>query len=249
MKRRKVLEKKKSMEELMKEASAVKDQISLFPRFRCFDRNGLSVYLESGVGEKLSSCMKRYIQTLLKINMAGPYGAEWKIEEKVKRREMVAAEARYIFARDASIAKVNETSSTGGKEENCTLWMGDGDPVVGFVQYRFVLEENVPVIYVYELQLEPHVQGKGLGIFLMQLIELIACQYHMSAVMLTVQKQNLHAMKFYISKLRYAISTTSPSKVGAEKNYEILCKAFDREAKAKLEVYVPTRVLLASQFL
>jgi GNAT superfamily N-acetyltransferase len=46
--------------------------------------------------------------------------------------------------------------------------------LVGFVHYRFVLEEDVPVLYVYELQLESRVQGKGLGKFLMELIELIA---------------------------------------------------------------------------
>eukprot|EP00268_Persea_americana_P004715 TRINITY_DN11525_c0_g1_i3.p1 TRINITY_DN11525_c0_g1~~TRINITY_DN11525_c0_g1_i3.p1 ORF type:complete len:148 (-),score=42.75 TRINITY_DN11525_c0_g1_i3:199-642(-) len=62
---------------------------------------------------------------------------------------------------------------------------------------------------------------------------------HMGAVMLTVQKRNVLAMRFYTSKLRYTISTISPSRVdpllGVEKSYEILCKAFDHEAKAKLE--------------
>ncbi|KAJ6835879.1 N-alpha-acetyltransferase 40 [Iris pallida] len=115
----------------------------------------------------------------------------------------------------------------------------DGDRVVGFVHYRFIVEEDIPVIYVYELQLESCVQGKGLGKFLMQLIELIARKNRMGAVMLTVQKANVLAMSFYTSKLRYAVSTISPSRVdpliGAEKSYEILCKTFDSEARAKLE--------------
>lgn len=92
---------------------------------------------------------------------------------------------------------------------------------------------------MYELQLGPHVQRKGLGKFLMQLIELIAHKNQMGAVVLTVQKENLLAMNFYMSKLRYTISTISPSRVdplmGLERSYEILCKAFDHEAKAILE--------------
>jgi hypothetical protein len=38
---------------------------------------------------------------------------------------------------------------------------------------RFDLEDDVPVVYCYELQLEEAAQRKGLGKFLMQLLELI----------------------------------------------------------------------------
>jgi GNAT superfamily N-acetyltransferase len=44
----------------------------------------------------------------------------------------------------------------------------------GLYHHRFVVEEDVPVAYMYELQLESCAQGQGLGKFLMQLIELIA---------------------------------------------------------------------------
>lgn len=228
MKRKEALEKKKAVDEAIRSASAQKDHLASFRPFSQYERNGLSVYLESGSGDQLSSPMKQYIQKLLKVNMEGPFGPEWPTEEKVKRREMVAPEAQYIF--------VHDTPKTSPAS---THWAGDGDPVVGFVHYRFVVEEEIPVIYVYELQLEPSVQGKGLGKFLMQLIELIARKNHMGAVVLTVQKTNVLAMNFYMSKLRYMISSISPSRVDPllEKNYEILCKAFDQEAKAKLEFY------------
>ena len=48
--------------------------------------------------------------------------------------------------------------------------------LLGFVYYRFVVEEPLPVLYVYELQMEPSAQGKGLGKFMMQLIEQMACK-------------------------------------------------------------------------
>lgn len=93
--------------------------------------------------------------------MEGPYGSEWPTEEKIKRREMVSPEARYIFVRD----------SQSGTADDCPEGK---DPMIGFIHYRFTLEEEIPILYVYELQLEPRAQGKGLGKFLMQLIELIA---------------------------------------------------------------------------
>lgn len=102
--------------------------------------------------------------------MEGPYGSEWPTEEKVKRREMVAPEARYIFVREGEPPNASATE--------------DKAPIVGFVHYRFTLEEEVPVLYVYELQLEPRLQRKGLGKFLMQLIELIARKVKISILQL-----------------------------------------------------------------
>ncbi|KAK6123781.1 hypothetical protein DH2020_042478 [Rehmannia glutinosa] len=220
-----VLEKKKATENVIKVASSVNDHLSNFPHFRHYRRNGLSA---------------------AHLNMEAPYGPEWPAEEKIKRREMVAEEARYIFVHEVSNKDVDGVSELKEKERTCSC---EG-PIVGFVHYRFILEEEVPVVYVYELQLEPHVQGKGLGKFLMQLIELIACeklihclqfsQNRMGAVVLTVQRANLVAMDFYIHKLRYTISAISPSRfdplLGPEKTYEILCKTFDHEARAVLEV-------------
>ncbi|XP_078433574.1 acyl-CoA N-acyltransferases (NAT) superfamily protein isoform X2 [Wolffia australiana] len=221
IKRKEILERRKAINEVVKAAYAVGDHLSSFPAFLKYQRNGLSLFLESGSGSGLSIPIKQYIQSLLKVNMEKRYGNEWSTEEKVKRREMVDPEACYIFIRE---------------EENQT------HPIVGVVNYRFTIEEDLPVLYVYELQLEPHVQGKGLGKFLMQLIELIALKSKMAAVMLTVQKSNEPAMKFYLCKLRYQISKISPSKVDplseAEASYEILCKVFNAEAKPKLEAKI-----------
>ncbi|MCL7050534.1 hypothetical protein MKW94_025791 [Papaver nudicaule] len=231
MKRREVLEKKKAIDEIIKTANnPSKDHIfSLIPcSYRHYNRNGLSVYLESGTGSCLNSSKKQYIQKLLKVNMEVAYGPEeWVFEEKVKRREMVAHDARYVFVRETADNAAALSNDRGG----------GGNGFVGFVQYRFVLEEEVPVMYVYELQLEQRVQGKGLGRFLMELVEVIAYENRMSAVMLTVQRGNAFAMDFYMSKLRYVISSNSPSQMGFDKNYEILCKpVVDHEAKEKLVV-------------
>jgi hypothetical protein len=102
--------------------------------------------------------------------MEGPYGSEWQEEEKVKRREMVDPEARYIFVHEVVNSNADDMTTVLTEEDTSTSRQEDSGPLVGFVHYRFVLEEDVPVLYVYELQLESCVQGKGLGMFLMELI-------------------------------------------------------------------------------
>uniref|UniRef100_A0A0D9YZ15 N-alpha-acetyltransferase 40 n=1 Tax=Oryza glumipatula TaxID=40148 RepID=A0A0D9YZ15_9ORYZ len=252
--RKQILGRKKAVEELIRKAVAVKDHLAQFPDFHKYQRNGLLVYLESGHGNQLPLSTRKYIQNLLKVNMEGQYGPEWPSEEKIKRREMVAPEARYIFVRQSSNAITTQNIMKQDSGLEFTHEACNEDRLIGFVHYRFVLEEDVPVVYVYELQMVPSAQGKELGKFLMELIELIACKHEgsadfdgvymqsqMGAVMLTVQKANNLAMAFY-KKLRYVISSTSPSRVdplclqiGLEKNYEILCKACESEAKSKLE--------------
>ncbi|KAH6820714.1 Acyl-CoA N-acyltransferases superfamily protein [Perilla frutescens var. hirtella] len=233
--RREILERKKATENRIKAAYSVKDHLTNFPHFRHYRGNGFYAHLESGHGNRLPGHTKQYIQNLLKLNMEAPFGPEWPDEEKIKKRDMVAQEACYIFVHEISNEDADKVSEFMDVGRTCSC----KGPIVGFLHYRFVLEEEVPVVYVYEVQLEHRVQGKGLGKFLMQLIELIACQNGMGAVVLTVQRANPLAMDFYITKLRYKISAISPSKVnpmGPERNYEILCKVFDHEAIAVLEV-------------
>ncbi|KAL9659298.1 hypothetical protein QQ045_024103 [Rhodiola kirilowii] len=238
IKRKEILERKKAVDDLIKLAydETESDPLAAFSPFRQYCRNGLSISLESGSGDKLSMHVKQYIQRLLKLNMEKPYGDEWPAEEKIKRMEMAAQEARYLFAVEHQAVCATKVSGEHGKEMDDLSVVESKGPIVGFVHYRFTVEEDVPVLYVYELQLEPRVQGKGLGKFLMQLLELIAHKKQMYAVVLTVQRENLAAMKFYLNKLRYNVSSISPSKFGIEKNYEILCKSFHIEAKEKLEV-------------
>uniref|UniRef100_A0A7C9AY06 N-alpha-acetyltransferase 40 n=2 Tax=Opuntia streptacantha TaxID=393608 RepID=A0A7C9AY06_OPUST len=231
-KRKEMLEKKKVVDGLIKAASALRDPLASFPAFHHYNQQGFCLRLETGRGDKLSRPLKQYMQKLLKLNMERHYGTEWPTEEKVKHREMVASDARYIFVYEVPTSSRND-------EMGLIPMNGNVGEVVGFVHYRFILEEELPVLYVYELQLEQHVQGKGLGKFLMQLLELIARKSCMAAIMLTVQKANLSAMLFYTNKMHYCVSAISPSRVepmvGAEKNYEILCKTFDEQAKSRLE--------------
>ncbi|KAI4326300.1 hypothetical protein MLD38_031628 [Melastoma candidum] len=234
--RSEILRKKRAAEGLVSAASSVVDHLSDLDAFRYYDHEGLSVRLDCGRGDRLSAPVKRYIQNLLKVNMEGPFGPEWPTEEKAKRQEMVAPEARYIFVLDDSGQSMSKKSPDVGR---CYRHEEDSLNLVGFVHFRFMVEEELPILYVYELQLEARIRGKGLGNFLMELIEVIAKKNHMNAVVLTVQKANHAAMEFYTRKLRYEVSIISPSRVepsvGKNVSYEILCKAFDLESREVLE--------------
>ncbi|KAG6548942.1 hypothetical protein Mapa_009710 [Marchantia paleacea] len=244
-KRKEELAKKKALDDLLKVAYAKENILAEFPAFLKYERNGLNLTIEYGTGETLSSSMKDYIMKLYTVNMMGPFGDEWPQEQKNKRREMVSQAARYIILRQTTGSQVDAKDeaqaleSKSREQKQQSLWAGEGDPVVAFVQFRFMIDHDVPVLYVYELQLESCVQRKGLGKFLMQFCELIGRKNQMKGVMLTVQKKNIGAMNFYTSKLRYSISAVSPSKwdpmIGSDASYEILCKTFDAEAKAILE--------------
>mmetsp|Transcript_47010 Transcript_47010/g.152378 ORF Transcript_47010/g.152378 Transcript_47010/m.152378 type:complete len:250 (-) Transcript_47010:366-1115(-) len=101
----------------------------------------------------------------------------------------------------------------------------------GFCMYRWILEGECTVLYVYELQLTAEYRGKGLGKFVMQLLELLANKHKMQFIMLTVFKNNDGAMRFYLDRLKYSVDETSPSRcaVDDESSYEILSKCLDKE--------------------
>nr|GEU55304.1 N-alpha-acetyltransferase 40 isoform X2 [Tanacetum cinerariifolium] len=64
--RSQIMQRKNRIEELIKSAYSNKHHLSHFPNFQHYDNNGLSVFLESGRGDKLSSSLKQFIQNLLK---------------------------------------------------------------------------------------------------------------------------------------------------------------------------------------
>lgn len=78
-----------------------------------------------------------------------------------------------------------------------------------FIHFRFVIEDLIEVLYLYEIQLKKNVQGKGLGRYLMSLMENIAFHWNMKRIVLTVLKSEINVIKFYFS-LQYEIESYSP---------------------------------------
>ncbi|XP_067942426.1 N-alpha-acetyltransferase 40-like isoform X2 [Watersipora subatra] len=181
-------------------ANAIANPLALLaPMFRKYDRNSLQVEFECDFAKNWTSEIQEWGFGITKRNMKDLYGKEWK--DKEKQEEMLEDTAQYLIAKQ------------------------EGSPVA-FCHFRFDMDYDLAVLYCYEIQLEESVQRKGLGRFMMQLLELMAFQTQMRKVILTVFHDNKAAMSFYKSKLSYSLDETSPSAVDVEweVNYEILSK-------------------------
>ncbi|XP_039234756.1 N-alpha-acetyltransferase 40, partial [Pipra filicauda] len=80
----------------------------------------------------------------------------------------------------------------------------------------------------YEVQLESRVRRRGLGKFLLQILQLVANSTQMKKVMLTVFKHNLGAFQFFREALQFEVDPTSPSVSGCcgdDSSYEILSRS------------------------
>lgn len=133
-----------------------KDVLADFPPAFCrFARNGLDIDLVFTSPEHPSwtKDIEDAIFQLTKTNMQALYDAApgWSWADGKKRSETRHSDTRYILARNREDAAI-----------------------VAFAAFRFIMEDDYDVVYLYELQLGPGVQRKGLGKLLMQLVELTA---------------------------------------------------------------------------
>ncbi|KAG0324796.1 N-alpha-acetyltransferase 40 [Podila humilis] len=110
-----------------------------------------------------------------------------------------------------------------------------GTVPVGMIHFRFIEEEtitdrNAEVAYCYEIQVIPEYQRKGIGAYLIHLLEIIGQATKMEKVMLTVFKANKNAIKFYTEQMQYQYDEISPCMCltrgrASRFDYEILSKA------------------------
>lgn len=148
-------------------ANKLDDPLAAFPAFKKYDRNGLNLQIECKRVTSLNPLAVEWAFELTRANMQSLYEqSEWGWKEREKREEMNDERAWYLLARDA-----------------------DSTPLA-FSHFRFDVECGEEVLYCYEVQLESKVRRKGLGKFLIQILQLIANSTQMKKVMLTVFKHN-----------------------------------------------------------
>lgn len=196
-------------------ANAIGDPMSLVAPFKKYDRNGLMLSIDC---HKMPDCDKDTVEwafNLLSTNMKSLYEeSNWGWKEREKREEITDDRALLLVAR------------------------GDENVPVGFVHFRFDMDFDDEVLYCYEIQLVPEVRRKGLGKFLMQILEMLAFQTRMKKVMLTVFKHNSEANAFFMNQLKYQIDETSPSVFDPmnpeDYDYEILSKPIKKKKEAAI---------------
>ncbi|KAL1513998.1 hypothetical protein ABEB36_003329 [Hypothenemus hampei] len=189
------------------EANKLENPLSDFSVFQKYNKNGIVANLIYKKSVDLNEFEKNWLFSLLKRNMQLKYEqCSWGWNEAKKLEELFDESARYLIAKNA-----NDNS------------------YLGFSHFRFDLDEGIEVLYCYELQLDNHVQRKGLGKFMMQILELMAFKNNMKKVLLTVLKNNNYS-KFFRA-VGYELDETSPiDDEEATYPYEILSKVNKRLA-------------------
>ncbi|KAF5270859.1 hypothetical protein FQA39_LY08304 [Lamprigera yunnana] len=187
-------------------ANKLLDPLEPFPAFQMFKKNNIDAVLYAKKVIDLDVNVKDWIFNLTKRNMQNKYDdCCWGWDDKKKLEELMDESAWYLI-----VKLIN------GK-------------LLGFSHFRFDIDDAMEVLYCYELQLEPEVQRKGLGKFMMQVLELIAFTNGMKKVVLTVLKHNNNSNFF--KAINYQIDYTSPD--GDEYAYEILSKINKKSSMSK----------------
>jgi len=176
-------------------------------------KDGLSLEVAFYTSDELPWDLRAWVFELVKSNMEAVYAEDW--DDKEKREEIMDDKARFLVATDES-----------------------GMPQA-FVHFRFEIEQDVELCYVYDIQVNAPVQRRGVGKHLMLLVELIAKKNAMKGIMLTSFKNNDVSNSFYLQKLKYVIDPISPSysnPMSADQyEYEIISKLWDKESQQRLQ--------------
>nr|XP_056709829.1 N-alpha-acetyltransferase 40 isoform X2 [Euleptes europaea] len=137
-------------------ANKLVDPLEAFPVFKKYDRNGLNVSIECKRVSSLNPATLDWAFELTKTNMQTLYEqSEWGWKDREKRDEMTDDRAWYLIA------------------------LEEGSVPVAFSHFRFDVECGEEVLYCYEVQLESKVRRKGLGKFLIQILQLVANRFEM----------------------------------------------------------------------
>ncbi|XP_048736636.2 N-alpha-acetyltransferase 40-like isoform X2 [Ostrea edulis] len=192
-------------------ANKIPDPLDLVPPFKKFERNGLNVRLECKKVTNMEKELVDWAFQLTKANMQTLYEeSDWGWKDKDKYSEMTEEKAQYLVAVDVVTSKP-----------------------VAFTHFRFDMELDEEVVYCYEIQLEEDCRRKGLGKFLMQILELLAYKTEMTKVMLTTFKNNKVSQDFFKKTMKYEVDEISPEDPLFDDayHYEILSKAIKPKPK------------------
>ena len=130
-----------------------------------------------------------------------------------KRAEMLMPAMRYILLVSPFNPPRSRDRGTAKPAASSRIVESDGDAVTGqlygFVSFMFTYEEDLPVIYLYEIHLQPQYRGLGYGQYLIQVLERAGREAGMEKLMLTVFEANIAAKDFY-ARLGFEVDEISP---------------------------------------
>merc|ERR1719337_747151 len=157
------------------QANAQDNPLAVLPSFQAYNRNDVNLVIEAKKVMELDTETRDWIADLMERNMKEMYvKSEWGWNAENKKAELMEEAAWYLLAREA--------------ETNIPL---------AFSHFRFDMDHDDDVLYCYEIQLEESVRRKGLGKFMMKVLELMMMKSGLLKTMLTVFKHNTKASTFF----------------------------------------------------
>ncbi|KAI9659727.1 MAG: hypothetical protein M1831_003625 [Alyxoria varia] len=134
---------------------------------------------------------------LVKETSAAAYKASSKgWSDADKRKEMKELDMKYLMLRTVS-SGYPEPMGVHKAAEPQNIASKSDDQIAAFLSFMLTPEDDVEVVYCYEIHLKPDLQGIGLGTHLMKVMENIGALIEMSIAMLTVFASNEGAINFY----------------------------------------------------
>lgn len=134
-----------------------------------------------------------------------------------KRKEMRLPDMKYFLllaipgnesSQAAETVKSNSFEGSSGRGND--LREPHDFEIKGFVSLMPTYEDGQRVLYIYEIHLQPSLQGSGLGTVLMNIAESVGKNVgKLEKMMLTVFRSNERARKFY-ERLEWSVDGSSP---------------------------------------
>jgi len=204
----------------VKLANSQDDPLSQLPSFTKYNKNGLNLTLETIRSPEADQKTKEWAYKLLEDNMSpvyeetygkNPEFPEERFNGKEKKEELLHDNAWLLIARTE-----------------------EGTPVA-FAHFRYDMDYDDEVLYCYELQLEKKYRRKGLGRFIMKLLELLMIKADMLKIMATIFKKDKSNHGLFKECLKYEMDETSPyDDVEYQFEYEIVSR-FNLKKKREME--------------
>ncbi|GJD08514.1 N-alpha-acetyltransferase 40 [Galdieria sulphuraria] len=187
---------------LVLEANGIENPLEKFELDKTIQLDQFEITLDSYKGSQLSLELRQWCFQVVEKHTRQDYESAGLWSAAGKKAELRSDAARYLLVRHYP---------------PMTL--------VGFVHYRFTIENLENVLYIYELHVVDRYQGLGVGKKVVQILETLGRHTKMRKMMLTVFKRNEDAVRFYKEKLGFSMDASSPQLYGdMECKYEILSK-------------------------
>jgi GNAT superfamily N-acetyltransferase len=177
-----------TLQQRVNEVQECDDYLVSLPHFQQYCRRGLGIIIQSCRGCPCE--LGEWALDLTSRNMKGICEGNWAWNEKAKEHELREYAANFLFA------------------------ISDGVPV-GFVHFRFEQQNGEFVLFIYDVQVEPEIQRRGLGSHLVTGCEFIALEKKAPSVMTQVFIDS--PGKAFFEKLGYRPHSCSPESLDPER--------------------------------